>query len=84
MASYKIFIVLFFLNLTVKSQEKHRELSLTVDNDLLTDRDEYYTSGITLSYNKRLSNSFIFKKIKTIICNSIYQLPTIYIHLQIQ
>ncbi|MBU3012236.1 lipid A deacylase LpxR family protein [Polaribacter vadi] len=56
----RIFIIIFFVSLSISSQQKYaKEISFVNDNDLYAsvDRDRYYTNGMFLTYRYLTKNN---------------------------
>lgn len=57
------YLLFFLINTAViNSQELNNRLSFTIENDKLALLDQYYTSGLLISYTHSLENDFLFFK----------------------
>ncbi len=59
-----LFGMIVIITASLHSQEYNQQLELSVSNDKFVDRDQYYTSGVYITYKKVKKNNFFSKNTK--------------------
>ncbi len=58
---YFLFGVIVIITNLIYGQEYNQQLELSVSNDKFVNRDQYYTSGVYITYKKVIENNFFSK-----------------------